>query len=62
MNILKKLLTPRSVMALAITGAFVYMAVMGKLNNESIMMVFTYVLGYWFGREQKENKEGGGNK
>jgi len=54
MTILKKLLTPRSIMAMAVVGAFVYMAVTGKLSTDSVMIIFTLVCTYWFGREQKE--------
>lgn len=57
MSILKKLLTPRSIMALVIVSVFAHLAVKGMLNTDSVMMVFTLVLGYWFGREQKETIE-----
>ncbi len=41
----------RPVVALAITGAVVYLSVVGAIMAESILAVFAAVVGFYFGEK-----------
>lgn len=56
-KILEKLLTPRSIIALSVTYVFANLSITGKLNTESVMMIFMLIFGYWFGREEGKKSQ-----
>lgn len=50
-TILSKLLTVKSIVTLLLTGAFVYLAVTGKINADQFMTIFSVVIAFYFGTQ-----------
>lgn len=59
-NIIKKLLTVKSIVTIALTFVFCWLSINGTINAELFMTVFTVVIAFYFGtqkvREEKEDK------
>ena len=57
-RILNNLLTVKSIIACALTGAFVYLTIIKEVKPELFMSVYTMVIGFYFGiqYEKKEDK------
>lgn len=59
-NVIKKLLTVKSIVTILLTLVFCYLAVTGVINAELFMTVFTVVIAFYFGtqkvREEKDDK------
>lgn len=52
------LLTVKSVITFALTGAFVYLTMRGEIKAELFMNVYTIVIGFYFGTQfDKKEKE-----
>lgn len=52
MDIIKRLLTVKSIVTLALTGVFCYLAVAGVITAELFMTVFTVVVSFYFGTQK----------
>ena len=65
-NIIKKLLTVKSIVTLLLTVVFCVLAIKGTITAELFMTVFTVVIAFYFGtqkvREEQDNKEGASNE
>ena len=48
---LRNLLKIKSIVTIAITGLFVYMAITGKLNGEQVLNIFAIIIGFYFGTQ-----------
>lgn len=61
MELLKKrlanLLCVKSIVTIALTGAFVYKAVIGQVNTEQFLTVFTVVIAFYFGVQSEKNAQ-----
>lgn len=56
---LAKMLTVKSVVTLALTAVFSYLAVTNKVS-EQFMMIYTVVISFYFGTQhEKKNTEAG---
>ena len=57
-RILNNLLTVKSIITFALTGAFVYLTIIKEVKPELFMSVYTTVIGFYFGTqyEKKEDK------
>lgn len=57
-RILNNLLTVKSIITFALTGAFVYLTIIKEVKPELFMSVYTTVIGFYFGiqYEKKEDK------
>ncbi|RLE42110.1 hypothetical protein DRJ16_05235 [Candidatus Woesearchaeota archaeon] len=55
-DIIKKLLTPRSIIAFALYGAFVKLTINGKISEQAITAVVSAMMGHYFG-EQSAKKQ-----
>lgn len=57
-RILNNLLTVKSIITFALTGAFVYLTIIKEVKPELFMSVYTVVVGFYFGTqyEKKEDK------
>jgi hypothetical protein len=54
---ISKLLSVKSIVTIALTTAFVYLSVSGKISPTQFMTVFVSVIGFYFGT-QHEKKAG----
>ena len=56
-NAWMKLVKVKSIVTLAVIAAFVYLAVTGKVNTDSFMLIVTTIVAFYFGT-QKEMADG----
>lgn len=58
---LYKLLTVKSIVTIVLTAVFAYLAIIGAVDTEQYMTVFTVVIAFYFGSqvEKKTTTEGG---
>jgi hypothetical protein len=57
---LANLLCVKSIVTIALTGAFVYKAVTGQVNTDQFLTVFTVVIAFYFGvQSEKKNTQAG---
>jgi len=55
---LTKLFTVKSIVTLALTGVFAYLAIGGKISGQEFLTIFTVIVSFYFGT-QYEKKSGG---
>lgn len=53
---ISKLLTIKSIVTVALTVVFCYLAIVGVIDSEQFMLVFTTIIAFYFGT-QKEKKD-----
>ena len=51
---LANLLTVKSVVTFLLTGAFVYLAINGRIEPNVFMTVYTTVIGFYFGTQHEK--------
>lgn len=51
---LTNLLTVKSVVTFLLTGAFVYLAMNGRIESNVFMTVYTTVIGFYFGTQHEK--------
>ena len=51
---LTNLLTVKSVVTFLLTGAFVYLAIDGRIEANVFMTVYTTVIGFYFGTQHEK--------
>jgi hypothetical protein len=61
MNKLKNLIEVKKIIALLLAAVFAYLAIVGKVSAEQFIVVFTTIIGYYFGQSSvrsviQENK------
>lgn len=54
---INNLLTVKSIITFALTGAFVYLTVMKEVKTELFMSVYTTVIGFYFGTQYDKKDE-----
>lgn len=59
MELIKKLLTVKSVVTLTLTAVFAVLALRGVISGEQFLTIFTTVIAFYFGT-QAEKRNGGG--
>ena len=57
-NRLAKLIDVKTIVTFALTAAFVYLSVTGKIQPEIYMTIYTMVIGFYFGTQHQKNMEG----
>jgi len=55
-NRLSNLMTVKSLVTFALTAAFVYLSIIGKVPIEQYMTIYTVVIGFYFGTQVDKNK------
>lgn len=55
---LAKLIDVKTIVTFALTAAFVYLSVTGKIQPEIFMTIYTMVIGFYFGTQHQKNMEG----
>ena len=54
---LAKLIDVKTIVTFALTAAFVYLSVTGKIQSEIFMTIYTMVIGFYFGTQHQKNME-----
>lgn len=52
---LAKLIDVKTIITFALTAAFVYLSVTGKIQPEIFMTIYTMVIGFYFGTQHQKN-------
>ena len=52
---LAKLIDVKTIVTFALTAAFVYLSVTGKIQPEIFMTIYTMVIGFYFGTQHQKN-------
>lgn len=58
MNNLADLIKVKTLVTLAVTVVFCVLAVLGKIDTQSVMIVVTMVFGFYFGTQHEKNNSG----
>ena len=58
LNNLADLIKVKTLVTLAVTVVFCTLAVMGKIDTQSVMIVVTMVFGFYFGTQHEKNHAG----
>lgn len=53
---LKKLIDVKSIVTIALSGTFVYLSVLGSINAEQFLTIFTIIISFYFGTQYQKNK------
>lgn len=57
MEIVKKLLTVKSIVTIVLTIVFAYLSIVGKIDGGQFLTIFTVIISFYFGTQTvKENK------
>ena len=55
---LAKLIDVKTLVTFALTAAFVYLSVIGKIEPQIFMTIYTMVIGFYFGSNIEKHKGG----
>ena len=60
---IQNLLTVKSIVTLILTAVFAYLSIVGKINGEQFLAIFTMIIGFYFGTQyQKAGVKGAEDK
>ena len=54
---LKKLISVKSIVTLALTGVFAYLSIIGSVSGEQFLVIFTTIIAFYFGTQHEKHKE-----
>ena len=57
LNRLKNLITVKSLVTLPLTGAFIYLSVIGTISGTEFLVFFTTVIAFYFGTQTNKIDE-----
>lgn len=52
---LAKLIDVKTIVTFALTAAFVYLSIIGKIEPQIFMTIYTMVIGFYFGTQLEKN-------
>lgn len=52
-----KLIDVKTIVTFALTAAFVYLAIIGKIEPQILMTVYSTVIGFYFGTQAEKSKK-----
>lgn len=52
-----KLIDVKTLVTFALTAAFVYLAIIGKIEPQIFMTIYTMIMGFYFGTQNEKNKK-----
>lgn len=55
---LAALLTVKSIVTIALTATFVYLAIIAVISGEQFLTIFTVIIGFYFGTQYQKAKGG----
>lgn len=54
---LARLIDVKTIVTFALTAAFVYLSLMGKVEPQVFLTVYSTVIGFYFGTQSEKNKK-----
>lgn len=54
---LAKLIDVKTLVTFALTAAFVYLSVIGKIEPQIFMTIYTMIIGFYFGTQAEKNRK-----
>lgn len=55
---LAKLIDVKSIMTLVLTGGFVALTCVGEISGQEYLVIFTTIVGFYFGTQAQKKKDG----
>lgn len=52
-----KLIDVKTIVTFALTAAFVYLSVLGRIEPQIFMTIYTMIIGFYFGTQAEKNKK-----
>lgn len=52
-----KLIDVKTIVTFSLTAAFVYLSVIGKIEPQIFMTIYTMVIGFYFGTQHEKNRK-----
>lgn len=52
-----KLIDVKTIVTFSLTAAFVYLAIIGKIEPQIFMTIYTMVIGFYFGTQHEKNRK-----
>lgn len=52
-----KLIDVKTIVTFSLTAAFVYLAVIGKIEPQIFMTIYTMIIGFYFGTQAEKNRK-----
>ncbi len=52
-----KLIDVKTIVTFALTGAFIYLAVIKEIEPQIFMTIYTMVIGFYFGTQHEKNNK-----
>lgn len=53
-----KLIDVKTIVTFSLTGAFVYLSVIGKIDPQIFMAIYTMIIGFYFGSQTRKSDNG----
>ncbi len=53
-----KLIDVKTIVTFSLTGAFVYLSVIGKIDPQIFMTIYTMIIGFYFGTQTRKSDNG----
>lgn len=54
---IKKLTTVKSIVTLVLTGVFAYLAIIGKITPEQLILIYTTIVAFYFGTQKQKQDD-----
>ena len=54
---LAKLIDVKTLVTFALTAAFVYLSIIGKIEPQIFMTIYTMIIGFYFGTQAEKNRK-----
>ena len=54
---LARLIDVKTIVTVSLTAAFVYLAIIGKIEPQIFMTIYTMIIGFYFGTQAEKNKK-----
>lgn len=52
-----KLIDVKTIVTFALTAAFIYLSVLGRIEPQIFMTIYTMIIGFYFGTQAKKTKK-----
>lgn len=53
-----KLIDVKTIVTFSLTGAFVYLSVIGRIEPQIFMTIYTMIIGFYFGTQTRKSDNG----
>lgn len=54
---IKKLTTVKSIVTLVLTGVFAYLAIIGRITPEQLILIYTTIVAFYFGTQKQKQDD-----